>query len=325
MNKRAVSATLSEQFADFIKPVDREKIRHQIVTSLGVVGGIFAIISTLLWMVPDSATTSSTPGNAYVPDATLVSGFARDYVTAYLSAKAGDEPKLARYVTAKNLQLPPTGSEFVDSDVAFVKQTEMTKDGVAIWTATVSGVVNGSTNAKAQRSFYRVSVGVVDSSPRAIGLPLQVAAPGPGVDLVLDYQNQVGVDSALGQTAAGFVSSYLTGGADFPRYVTTDSTVKPIQPAPYAKVDVIKIGADVAGDGADAGSAEVYITVAARTKNYTLTELSYPLTMRTVEGRWQVKSIRDTPLIERNSTAPPDGNSVTSTTPTTTPPPATRG
>ncbi|BBN50921.1 hypothetical protein CKJ70_25435 [Mycobacterium avium] len=296
---------------------------RRVVNALGAIGGIFAIITMLSALWPDTSTPNSTPGNASVPASTLVTGFARDYVTTYLTAKAGDEEKLARYVTVKDLKLPPVAGEFTDTDVAFAKQVTTTDDGVAVWTVTISGLINGATAATPQRTYYRVPITVLDGAPRATALPMQVAGPGIGVDFRLGYRDTVSLDSPLGIAAVGFVRSYLTGGADFSRYVTSDSSDKPIQPAPYAKVDTLTIQANVGDDGKTAATAEVYITVAARTRNYTLTQLAYPLTLRSVEGQWQVVSIAAVPLLQTRPEDPRQG-SATTTTSTTPPPPPTR-
>lgn len=320
----AITNPSGKAFADLVKPVDRDQLMRQLVTGLGILGGVFALISTLVWMWPSSDSQDPTPGNTYIPAATLATGFARDYVTAYLSAKTGDEDKLARFVTAKELQLPPVAATFTDTDVAFAKQTSVTPDGVAVWTVTVSGVVNGDTAAAAQRTFYRVPIAVYNGAPRAAGLPMQVAPPSVGVDLRLGYRNSVSLNSPLAQTATGFVTAYLTGGADFTRYVTADSRETPILPPPYMRVEVTSIAANVGADGGNATRAEVYVTLTARTKNYTLTSLAYPLSMRTVEGRWQVVSINATPLLQSH---PQAVNEDTPSTPhtTTAPPPAERG
>lgn len=312
-----------KRFDELVKPLDKRLLARRAANSLGVIGGIFAIITMLSALWPDTNRTDPTPGNASVPASTLVTGFARDYVTTYLTAKAGDEEKLARYVTVKDLKLPPVAGEFTDTDVAFAKQVATTEDGVAVWTVTVSGLINGATAATPQRTFYRVPITVLDGEPRATALPMQVAGPGIGVDFRLGYRNTVSLDSPLGIAAVGFVRSYLTGGADFSRYVTSDSSDKPIQPAPYAKVDTLTIQADVSDDGKTAATAQVYITVAARTRNYTLTQLAYPLTLRSVEGQWQVVSIAAVPLLQTRPDDPRQGNATT-TTSTTPPPPPTR-
>lgn len=312
-----------KRFDELVKPLDKKLLARRVVNALGVIGGIFAIIAMLSALWPDTDHKNSAPGNASVPASTLVTGFARDYVTTYLTAKAGDEEKLARYVTVKDLKLPPVTGEFTDTDVAFAKQVTTTDDGVAVWTVTVSGLVNGATAAAPQRTYYRVPITVLDGAPRATALPMQVAGPGIGVDFRLGYRNTVSLDSPLGIAAVGFVRSYLTGGADFSRYVTSGSSDKPIQPAPYAKVDTLTIQANVGDDGKTAPTAEVYITVAARTRNYTLTQLAYPLTLRSVEGQWQVVSIAAVPLLQTRPEDPRQG-SATTTTSTTPPPPPTR-
>lgn len=320
----ATSTTPGNAFADLVKPIDRDELVRRTITGLGVLGGVFALISTLVWMWPSPATEDPTPGNASVPAASLVTGFARDYVTSYLSAKAGDEQKLARFVTAKDLQLPPVGAAFTDTDVAYAKQVSVTADGVAVWSVTVSGVVNGATTVAPQRTYYRVPIAVLSGAPRAAGLPMQVAGPAVGVDLRLGYRNTVSLQSPLAQTALGFITAYLTGGGDFTRYVTADCVERPIIPAPYMKVDPVAVSANVASDGASATQAEVYVKVAARTKNYTLTQLAYPLAMRTVEGRWQVTAINATPLLQ--SSAQQVAAATESSTETTpAPPPAERG
>ena len=163
-----------------------------------------------------------------------------------------------------------------------------------------------------------------NGAPRAAGAATCIGSPAVGVDLRLGYRNSVSLESPLAQTAAGFVTAYLTGGTDFTRYVTADSRETPILPAPYMRVEVVSMGANVGSDGANATEAEVYVKAVARTKNYTLTSLAYPLSMRTVEGRWQVVSINAVPLLQSQPQAVSDDTPSTTQT-TTAPPPAERG
>ncbi|RFZ63219.1 Conjugative transposon protein TcpC [Mycobacterium marinum] len=311
-------------FAELVKPVDKSLVARHTINALAIIGGLFAAVSMLLSLWPAANHNDRTPGNTSVPASTLVTGFARDYVTTYLTAKAGEEKRLARYITIKDVKLPPVAGEFTDTDIAFAKQVDIIADGVGIWTVIVSGFVNGTTTAAPQRTFYRVAITVLDGSPRATALPMQVAGPGIGVDFRLAYRYTVSTDSPLGSAAAGFVRSYLTGGADFSRYVTSDSTDKPIQPAPYVKVDTTTIQANVGDNGNGANSAEVYITIAARTKNYTLTQLAYPLKLRSVEGQWQVVSIAAIPLLQTRPNDPHQSGTTTSSS-SAPPPPPTRG
>lgn len=313
------------KFEDLVKPVDRAVLMRRAVNGMAVLGGAFAIISVLSWLWPDSDRGDLTPGNNSVPAATLVTGFAREFVISYLSAKGGDEPKLAHYITVKEVKLPSVAAAFTDTDIAFAKQITTTEDGVALWTVTVSGIVNGGTTATPQRTYYRVPITVINGAPRAVALPTQVAGPGVGVDFRLGYGYSVEASSQLGSAASGFVRSYLTGQEDFTRYITTDSTEKPIQPAPYTKVDVLTIAANVGSNGNGETAAEVYVTVAARSKNYTLTQLAYPLTLRSVEGQWQVVSISAVPAVQLRPENPQRGGSTTTSTTAPAPPSPTRG
>ena len=115
--------TKRKQFDEYVKPVDRALLIRRVGNVLGIIGGVFAIVSMLTFLWPDDKQADPTPGNASVPASTLVTGFARDYVTTYLTAKAGDEQKLARYVTVKDVKLPPVAGQFTDTEVAFATVT----------------------------------------------------------------------------------------------------------------------------------------------------------------------------------------------------------
>jgi hypothetical protein len=144
-----------KQFQDFVKPLDRDQLKQRAITAMAILGGLYAVLSIVVWLWPSSNEVDPTPGNSNVPSAILVAGFARDYVTTYLTAHVGDEDKLARYITLDKVKLPPVSPKFTDTDVAFAKQVSITGDGVAVWTVTVSGVINGDTTAAPQRTYYR--------------------------------------------------------------------------------------------------------------------------------------------------------------------------
>ena len=163
-----------------------------------------------------------------------MTGFARDYVTTYLSAKAGDEDKLACSSPPRISGCHPWGGLHTPMSPSpsrcqgFRWRRGMDSDRL--------GVVNGNTSATAQRTFYRVPISVFNGAPRR-SLPMQNGRPAVGVDLRLGYRSSVSLESPLAQTAAGFVTAYLTGGTDFTRYVTADSREISILPAPYMRVE----------------------------------------------------------------------------------------
>ena len=51
----ALTNPSAKAFTDMVKPVDHEQLVHRIITGLGIFGGLFALISTLVWMWPSGS------------------------------------------------------------------------------------------------------------------------------------------------------------------------------------------------------------------------------------------------------------------------------
>lgn len=319
-------STPREQFTEFVKPMDREKLRDRLIALAAVIGCAYALLSGCNSLLGSSHSEDPTPGNSSTPETSLVAGFAQDYVTTFLTAKAGDENNLLPFVSVKNPMLPnvATAATFDDATVNYVKE-RYRKDGVSVWSTTVSGILDARKTTTPQRTYYTTWVVVYNHIPRAFGRPSPTGDPGLGIDARPAYRYDVALDSPLGRTVAGFLTAYLTGGNDFARFVTKDIADKPVKPAPFHDITAQTIRATVDENGAGATAAEVYVTYAARTTNNLVTQFDTPLTLRTVEGTWQVAAIATTPdleLMTNGSTATP------STTPTSSapaPPPPTRG
>lgn len=319
-------ATSRQQFTEFVKPMDRDKLRGRAIALAATVGCVYALVGACNSVVGSDNPVDPTPGNSSTPETSLVAGTAQNYVATFLTAKAGDEAKLLPFVTLKNPTLPDvvTAATFDDVTVNFVKE-RYRKDGISVWSATVSGIINAARTTSPQRTYYTTWVVVYNHIPRAFGRPSPTNDPGLGIDARPAYRYDVAVDSALGTTVAGFINAYLTGGNDFARFVTKDITDKPIKPAPFHDITVQTIRGTVDNNGAGATAAEVYVTYAARTTNNLVTQFDTPLRLRTVEGTWQVAAIATTPAFElmtNGATATP------STTPTSSAPAApapTRG
>jgi hypothetical protein len=319
-------STSREQFTEFVKPMDRDKLRDRAVALAAAIGCVYALVSGCSSLIGSDHPVDPTPGNSSTPDSSLVAGFAQNYVTTFLTAKAGDENNLLPFVSVKNPMLPDvaTAATFDDATVNFVKE-RYRKDGVSVWSATVSGIVDARKTTTPQRTYYSTWVVVYNHTPRAFGRPSPTGSPGLGIDARPAYRYDVAVDSALGRTVAGFINAYLTGGNDFARFVTKDITDKPVKPAPFHDITVQSIRGTVDQNGAGASAAEVYVTYAARTTDNLVTQFDTPLTLRTVEGTWQVSAITTTPDLELMTNG---ANATPSTTPTSSappPPPPTRG
>lgn len=319
-------ATPREQFTEFVKPLDREKLRSNAFAVAAVIGCAYAILGGCGSLLGSDKAEDPTPGNSSTPESSLVAGCAKDYVTTFLTAKAGDESKLLPFVTVKNPLLPnvATAASFDDATVNFVKERHR-KGDVSVWSATVSGILDARKTTTPQRTYYTTTIVVYNHVPRAFGRPSPTGDPGLGIDARPSYRYDVALDSALGKTVFGFLTAYLTGGNDFARFVTKDINDKPIKPAPFHDITVQAIRATVDENGAGASAADVYVTYAARTTNNSVTQFDTPLTLRTVEGTWQVAAIATTPDLElmTNGTAATPSTTPTSSPPA--PPPPTRG
>lgn len=323
--------------------MDRAKVKDRVITAMAIIGFTFAIISLFGKVFPSDHTVNSTPGNSSIPAAELVSGFAQEYVTTFLTAKAGEEQALTRYVTLKNVVLPAVRGQFTDVRVNYMKQEEGV-DGLAVWKVIVSGLTapqssvvidpqnssgigaNNTAPAETERKYYRVFISVLDNAPRAVGRPVPADKTDIGVDLRLAYRYDTNVTSKLGNAVSGFLTAYLTEkNGDYNRYVVADMREKPVRPAPYVRITVQNIQSTVDNNGDGAKNARLYVTFLAYTKNNATVQLDCPLTLRAVEGSWQVEAIDGTPALQLKANDPSNQTSTTTTTATTSPPPATRG
>ena len=179
--------------------------------------------------------------------------------------------------------------------------------------------MNAASHRDVERTYYIVPVVVYDHRARALDIPMQTGAPAMGVDLRMDYRNKVDAHSPLGETASGFVKSWLTGGSEVERYTVSGFDAQPPVTAVYSPNDIAEFGPDsiTSNMGADGGgqqTAEVRVAVhAADPRNANIVrELSYPLTLKYVQGRWQVSAINKVPrLLLRHTDATTSSESQT--------------
>lgn len=310
----------------------RDNVLFGVLAVLAVLGGLNAVFGFLFSSEPappsDAATTS------IVSHAQLAGSFAEDFVVAYLGAGSGSQELVAKYVTAGQITLPPTGQRVSEPMVVFV-QPVVSTGGLEVWTVTVSvRPSDRSGPASAQRQFYRVSVSVTDGRLRALSLPAAVEAPGRGVDLSLKYAASCSTDTPVAPVASGFVSAFLAGSGDLNRYTSTDAGITALTPAPYSSVDTVLIQSDESSCGVNGSTVHLLATVVPHTASGTTASLAYPLTLIRSGGQWQVQTMDSVPSLSdpvavvanNNSSQGAGTSSSASATPTTasaTVPPAT--
>ncbi len=167
--------------------------------------------------------------------------------------------------------------------------------GAGVWDVLVAATVaapadpadTGPAPVPVQR-FYLVSI---DDSLTAVGPPAQVAAPdlgGQEVDDVGGPLDELPADAAT--TITGFLVGLLAEGEALDRYVTPDSTIRPVQPAPYESVTVDGVLVHES-DGTD---AKVTVHAVGHTSSMRSQRLQYELQLR--HGtRWEVVAIVNYP------------------------------
>ncbi|WP_081594096.1 conjugal transfer protein [Nocardia brasiliensis] len=269
----------------------REKVLVAVLAVLAVLGGGHTVLS---WFENEPPRDDDRAASRLIGESYLATSFAEDFVVTYLSADVGDRDSLARFVgSAQQPVLPTTTSEVADPAVVYAART-LSSGNADVWTVTIS-VREGEDDAA--RGYYRVAVSLIDGTVRALSLPAAVEPPRQAADLALEYEASCGPDTALGRTAIGFLTAYLTGSGDIARYSATGTGFRGIRPAPYSKIDSVALTTDDPNCGSGATTVRLLAAVGPRTEDDVVATLSYPLTMVLNAGQWQVRSIDPVPAL----------------------------
>lgn len=258
----------------------------------------------VLWQLMFGAPTDViAPARTVVNKSAVVSSFAQDFVSVWLTATSTDAASLTEFVSVKNgeLNLPATPAVLIGSPtVVAVTYAGNAGAGTA---AEVYSVVVGVTqrpyeSASPTRALYRVAVLWSKFGPRAASLPARVGGPGPGADLPTAYPATLAANDPVFAVVAGFITAYLTAAGGVDRYVTTDSLLSGLGDA-YQSATVTSVAGTAAPPTtpADGQRVRVLARVAAVTSQYAPTQLVYPLTLTGVGGRWSVAAIDQAPVM----------------------------
>ena len=243
------------------------------------------------------------PARTVVNKAAVVSSFAQDFVSVWLTATASDVGVLTGFV-AKNtgvLKLPTTPAVVITAPTVVA----VTLTGLAgkEADAEVYSVVVGVTqrpyeSASPTRALYRVPVLWSKFGPQAISLPARVGGPGPGAMLPMTYPVALSASDPAFAAVAGFMTAYLTAAGGVDRYVTADSLLTGLGGA-YQSVALTSVTATDAPPTvpADGESVRVLARVDAVTSQFAPTQLVYPLTLQGVGGRWVIAALDQAPAM----------------------------
>ena len=137
--------------------------------------------------------------------------------------------------------------------------------------------------------FYTVGVLETDSGWVATGLPTLVARPTgpPAPELLVMRMDGLDAFPDLERALAAFLAAYLTGVGDLGRYTVPESSLVPVEPAPFVTVEITRAGSATSADGTRHVAALVRATDAAGRSQV----LEYSLVVSQRDGRWEVADL----------------------------------
>lgn len=269
------------------------------VSALATLAGLHLVWDLLFSSPPDLVG----PARTVVNQSAVVSSFAQDFVSVWLTATSTNRGSLAQFISVKNhdLKLPPTPAVVIDAPtvVSVTYMGTAGRGGTADVFAAVVGVTERPYESAAPtRALYRVPVLWTKYGPRAIVLPARIGGTGPGADATMAYPDAVGQKDPVFAVVSGFISAYLAKAGGLERYVTEDSRLVALGDA-YESATVTALLATATPTGAprDGDTVRVLARVTAITSQYAPTELVYPLTLIGVGGRWSVAAIDRSPVM----------------------------
>lgn len=286
------------------------KVGRYALIVLAALGGLH-VVWQVMFGQPDDVVT---PARSVVNKSSVVSAFAQDYVTTWLTATASNAASLTQFVSVNvnELKLPSTAPVVISAPtvVAVTFEGSAAKDDDCEVFSVVVGVNERPyDSASPTRALYRVPVLWSKLGPRAASLPARVEGPGPGADLPMMYPATLAASDNAFQVVSGFISAYLTGDGSVDRYATSDSRLVGLgkvyqhqsdaQGNPIPLVTAVTATAPPAATPADGDTVRVLAQVVAVTTQYAEVHLVYPLTLHGVGGHWSVAAIDRAPVMSQ--------------------------
>jgi hypothetical protein len=277
------------------------------VLGLAALAGLHVVWNFLFGSPPDVVT----PARNIVNQSAVVSSFAQDYVSVWLTATSTDPGSLTEFVTVKNneLKLPSTPAVVIGAPtvVSVIYAGPAGKDAsAAVYSVMVGVTQRPYESAAPTRALYEVPVLWSKYGVRAVSLPARVGDRGWGADVAVAYPDAVGEKDPVFAMVSGFISAYLTKAGGLDRYVTADSRLVSLGDA-YQSATLTGLSATSAPSGSpsDGETVRVLARVIAITSQYAPTELVYPLSLTGVGGKWTVAAIDRAPVISTDNSPVP--------------------
>ena len=255
---------------------------------IGLIGGAKALL-----FAPSATPAEPIAAETPVFDAPRdigVGGFGELYISAWLGAGRSNAGVLAPYYSNGADLTAVTSGRFWAARTAVVSVEETEPD---YWAVTVAADVLVADEEGVYQPggirYYTVGVVKADDGFGATGLPAQVPAPPTleAPELVIEAMGPPsGELEPFAEALDGFFDALLAGSGDLERYVSPDTSIAAITPAPFVETEVRSLGARP--EVADPTRHLVRVEVIATDGIGNVQILQYTAVMSERAERWEV-------------------------------------
>lgn len=253
---------------------------------LALLSGPTALVWVAVARDQTSGTTAASgePSTSKGADATLAEAAAQRLVLTWLTASARDKASLQTLVASAlpaTLTLPDQRS--ATPGQMWVGDVDERAPGRFEVTVATSGGPLGV-------AYFVVPVQVDGGAAVALALPARTRAPVASADRVeLPTLETLSTEEPAFQTAAGYVTAYLTGNAELDRWTGPNARLTALVPRACTGVRVDSVqSVAVDDDQADPARAAVIATATCQNRGRPPSTSQYGLILQVRDGRWEV-------------------------------------
>ena len=270
---------------------------------LALLSGPTAVVWVAVGRDQTSETTAASgePSTSKDAGATLAEAAAQRLVLTWLTASARDKASLQALVDSSlpaTLTLPDQRSAAPAQ--MWVGEVDEREPGRFEVTVATSGGPLGV-------AYFVVPVQVDGGAAVALALPARTRAPVASADRVeLPTLETLSTEEPAFQTAAGYVTAYLTGNAELDRWTGPNARLTALVPRACTGVRVDSVqSVAVDDDQADPARAAVIATVMCQNRGRPPSTSQYGLILQVRDGRWEVAAEDRALLLNPSPTDPP--------------------
>ena len=208
----------------------------------------------------------------------------------------------ARYTDTGSLRLPETALPVRGLSLASVDE----HDGTGTFTVTVGAEVRGGAATGWAQRFFEVTLARTGAGFRTVGLPREVSVPLAGSTTLKGYPTTLPGTDAVSDSVAGFLNAYLAGTGDLSRFVSPDTPLAALSPAPYEVVKLVSATADFEAPADPVDGERIHVDARAQLVSGTsVLTGDYRLTFTARAGRWEVSQLGlDVPMLALQADTP---------------------